>query len=313
MSFVIPKEQYNGKINTVVLGKGDLQVGVGGETALPFCVFEGDIKNKPIVAMDVYDVVPKHWPNYLIEYYKDVLDDPKKFAKKCIDEYSADAICFHITGVNPDVNTLNAEQAGNLVKELRESISKPLIVYPEAPLEVVADVMKKVSEINEDTNILLGWVEEDNYKTLAAATIAYKNNLISLNPLDVNIAKQLNILLTQLGVPEDRIVMDPSSSGLGYGIEYCFSAMERLKIAALLQDDKMTQMPIINNIAAEIWKVKEVKENQETVEDWGNDENRGINWETISAMCMLLSGSNIVTMSHPKAVKIIKDVINELL
>ncbi len=313
MSFVIPKEQYNGKINTVILGKENSETHIGGETALPFCIFEGEIKNRPIVAMDVYDIVPKHWPNYLIEYYKDVLDDPIKFAKKCIDVYEADAICFHIVGVNPDINTLTAEQAANLTKNLRLAITKPLIVYPDAPLEVVAEIMKKVSEVNAESNILLGWVEEDNYKTLAASAIGYKNNLISLNPLDVNIAKQLNILLTQLGMPEDRIVMDPSSSGLGYGIEYCFSAMERLKIAALLQDDKMTQMPIINNIAAEIWKIKEVKENQVSAEDWGKDEERGINWETISAMCMLLSGSNIVTMSHPKAVKLIKDIIKELL
>jgi acetyl-CoA decarbonylase/synthase complex subunit delta len=134
-----------------------------------------------------------------------------------------------------------------------------------------------------------------------------------LNPLDVNIAKQLNILLTQLGLEKDRIVMDPSSSGLGYGIEYCYSAMERLKIAALSQDDKMTQMPIINNIATEIWKVKEVKEPNESFSEWDNIEERGINWETISAMCMLLSGSNIVTMLHPKAVKIIKELVNELL
>jgi acetyl-CoA decarbonylase/synthase complex subunit delta len=143
--------------------------------------------------------------------------------------------------------------------------------------------------------------------------MGYNNNLIALNPLDVNIAKQLNILLTQLGLSPHRIVMDPSSSGLGYGIEYCFSAMERLKIAALLQDDKMTQMPIINNIAIEIWKVKEVKGSEDEYPEWGDLETRGINWETISAMCFFLSGSNIVTMRHPKAVKLVKEAIAELM
>jgi acetyl-CoA decarbonylase/synthase, CODH/ACS complex subunit delta len=313
MNFQIPKDEYTGKINTLKLGKDKTEVLVGGEAVLPFYSFEGEISNKPVIALDVFDMMPTNWPEYLLNYFKDVADDPIKWAKKCIEEFGADAICLQLTKVNPEIGSTTPEEAGELVKNIREAIDKPLIVYADAPLEIVAEVMKKVSEKNSESNILLGWVEEDNYKTLAASTIGYKNNLIALDPLDVNIAKQLNILLTQLGLSADRIAMDPSSSGLGYGIEYCFSAMERLKIAALLQDDKMTQMPIINNIAAEIWKVKEVKESEEAYPEWGNLEERGINWETISAMCMLLSGSNIVTMRHPKAVKLIKEIINELL
>ena len=313
MSFNVPKDAYSGKINTVMLGKEKSEVAVGGEEAMPFYSFEGRIANRPILAMDVFDKKPENWPEYLLSYYSDVCNDPLNWAKKSINEYKADAICLHLTKVNPDVGTMSPQEAAELVKNVRGEIDKPLIVYAEAPLEIVAEVMKKVSEVNADTNLLLGWVEEDNYKTLAASAIGYKNNLISLDPLDVNIAKQLNILLTQLGLPADRIVMDPSSSGLGYGIEYCFSAMERLKIAALLQDDKMTQMPIINNIASEIWKVKEVKESEENYPEWGKVEQRGINWESISAMCMLLSGSNIVTIAHPKTVEILKGIIMELL
>jgi acetyl-CoA decarbonylase/synthase complex subunit delta len=312
MSFQVPKDEYTGKINTIRLGKEKTETLVGGEIALPFYSFEGEIVNMPIIAMDVYDEKPLKWPDYLFNYFSDVADDPKEWAKKCIEEFGADAICFHLTKVNPDIGNMTSEQAGQLVKNVREAIDKPLIVYADAPLEIVAEVMKKVSEMNTESNILLGWVEDDNYKTLAVSAIGYKNNLIALSPLDINIAKQLNILLTQLGLPADRIAMDPSSSGLGYGIEYCFSAMERLKIAALFQDDKMTQMPIINNIAVEIWKVKEVRESEEVYPEWGNLEERGINWETISVMCMLLSGSNIITMRHPKAVKLIKSLIIEL-
>ncbi|MBU4292653.1 MAG: acetyl-CoA decarbonylase/synthase complex subunit delta [Actinobacteria bacterium] len=313
MNFQIPKDEYTGKINTLKLGKDKTEVLVGGESVLPFYSFDGETSNKPAIALDVFDMTPTNWPEYLLNYFKDVADDPIKWAKKCIEEFGADAICLHLTKINPEMGSMTPEEAGELVKSIREAIDKPLIVYADAPLEIVAEVMKKVSEKNSESNILLGWVEEDNYKTLAASTIGYKNNLIALDPLDVNIAKQINILLTQLGLSADRIAMDPSSSGLGYGIEYCFSAMERLKIAALLQDDKMTQMPIINNIAAEIWKVKEVKESEEAYPEWGNLEERGINWETISAMCMLLSGSNIITMRHPKAVKLIKEIISELL
>ncbi|MBM3707323.1 MAG: acetyl-CoA decarbonylase/synthase complex subunit delta [Actinobacteria bacterium] len=313
MGFQVPKDTYTGKVNTLKLGKDKSETLLGGESTLPFYSFEGEIVNRPIIAMDVYDSRPLSWPDYLFNYFSDVADDSIKWARKCIEEFKADAICFHLTKVNPDIGNMTPEEAGKLVKSIREAIDKSLIVYADAPLDIVAEVMKKVCEINAESNILLGWTEDDNYKTLAASAIGYKNNLIALNPLDVNLAKQLNILLTQLGLPAERIAMDPSSSGLGYGIEYCFSAMERLKIAALFQDDKMTQMPMINNIAAEIWKVKEVKESEEIYPEWGSLEERGINWEAISVMCMLLCGSNIVTMRHPKAVKLVKELISELL
>jgi len=313
LSFQIPKNSYSGKINTLKLGAGDSQVLVGGETALPFYTFEGENPNKPIVAMEVYDSKPDDWPETVSKYFDDVMDDPIKWAKKNIDEYGADAICLKLTRINPDGEDMSPEEAAVMTADLREAISKPLIVYGTGPIEKIAEVMKKVSEKNADTNIIMGWAEEDNYKTLAAAAMGYNNNVTSLNQLDVNIAKQLNILLTQLGLSPDRIAMDPASSSLGYGLEYCYSAMERLKIAALLQDDKMTQMPIINDIAPEVWKVKEVKESQESTPEWGDQELRGINWETISCTSLLLSGSNILVMRHPKAVSLIKKLINDLL
>lgn len=313
MSFQVPKNTYTGKINVLKLGKDNTGISVGGEAALPFYSFEGEIPNKPIIAIEVYDTKPSDWPQVVSKYYSDVFDDPVKWAQKSISEYGADAICLKLSKINPDAGDMSPEDAAEITKTVRESISRPLIVYGTGPMEKIAEVMKKISEKNKDSNILMGWVEEDNYKTTAAAAMAYNNNVIALNPLDVNIAKQLNILLTQLELPADRIAMDPSSSGLGYGIEYCYSAMERLKIAALIQDDKMTQMPIISNIAPEIWKVKEVKENEENYPQWGNQEERGINWETISCMSMLLSGTNILVMRHPKAVNIIKEFIKELL
>jgi len=313
LSFQIPKNSYSGKINTLKLGTGDSQVLVGGETALPFYTFEGENPNKPIVAMEVYDSKPDDWPETVSKYFDDVMDDPIKWAKKNIDEYGADAICLKLTRINPDGEDISPEDAAVMTADLREAISKPLIIYGTGPIEKIAEVMKKVSEKNADTNIIMGWAEEDNYKTLAAAAMGYNNNVTSLNQLDVNIAKQLNILLTQLGLPSDRIAMDPASSSLGYGLEYCHSAMERLKIAALLQDDKMTQMPIINDIAPEVWKVKEAKESEESTPEWGDQELRGINWETISCTSLLLSGSNILVMRHPKAVTLIKKVINDLL
>ena len=312
MSLQVPKNTYTGKINVVKLGKDDTETAVGGEAALPFYNFEGEIPNKPIIAIEVYDAKPSDWPQVVSKYYSDVFDDPVKWAQKSIDEYGADAICLKLSKINPDAGDMSPEDAAEITKTVRESIGKPLIVYGTGPMEKIAEVMKKISEKNKDSNILMGWVEEDNYKTMAAAAMAYNNNVVALNPLDVNIAKQLNILLTNLGLSADRVAMDPSSSSLGYGIEYCYSAMERLKIAALIQDDKMTQMPIINNIAPEVWKVKEVKESEENYPRWGSQEERGINWETISCMSMLLSGTDIIVMRHPKAVSLIKEIIKDL-
>lgn len=313
MVFEIPKNSYNGKINILKLGTGSSQILAGGEAALPFHVFEGDIPNRPIIAMEVYDAAPSGWPVAVSGYFEDVFDDPLKWARKNIDEYGADAICLKLTRINPDGENQSPEEAAELTGKLREEIGRPLIVYGTGPIEKIAEVMKRVSERNADSNILMGWAEEDNYKTIAAAAMGYNNNVISLNQLDVNIAKQLNILLTQLGLPPERIAMDPASSGLGYGLEYCHSAMERLKIAALLQDDKMTQMPIINDIAPEVWKVKEVKESQADYPEWGDQEERGINWEIISCMSLLVSGSNILVMRHPRAVELIKKMIEEML
>ena len=313
MDFQIPKNVYNGKINVAKLGKDDTETKIGGETVLPFYSFEGEIPNSPVIAIEVYDKKPADWPETVSKYYSDVFDDPVKWAKKSISEYGADAICLNLSSINADEGDMSPEDAAELTKTVRESIEKPLIVYGAGPMEKISEVMKKVSENNKDSNILLGWVEEDNYKTTAAAAIAYNNNVTAVNSLDVNIAKQLNILLTQLGLPADRIVMDPASSGLGYGLEYCYSAMERLKVAALMQDDKMTQMPIINNIAPEIWKLKEVKGSHKEYPQWGDQEERGINWETISCMSLLLSGSNILVMRHPKAVSIVKEIMGKLL
>jgi acetyl-CoA decarbonylase/synthase complex subunit delta len=313
LEFQVPKNTYTGSINIVKLGKDNAEILIGGEHALPFYTFEGELPNKPVIAMEVYDKKPTDWPEIIGKYYKDVFDDPVKWAKKNIDEYGADVICLKLTRINPEGDNIGPEEAADITVKIRESISKPLVVYGAGPLEKIAEVMKKVSEKNAGCNILMGWVEEDNYKTIAAAAMGYNNNVIALNPLDVNIAKQINILLTQLGLPAGRIVMDPSTSSVGYGIEYCYSAMERLKIAALMQDDKMTQMPMITNIAPEVWKIKEVKESEESYPEWGNHEERAINWETISCMSMLIAGADILVMRHPKAVELIRGAINDLL
>jgi acetyl-CoA decarbonylase/synthase, CODH/ACS complex subunit delta len=311
MEFQIPVDEYSGEVNLVKLGSGKKEITVGGDSTLPFYSFDKEQKSKPVIAVEIYDEVPANWPDCVLKYYADVSGDPVLWAKKAIDDFGADAICLQLKSLSND-EPANYEALAELAFNLNNSIDKPLIVYGEGTLDKISEALKKISEKNPNTNMLLGYAEEDNYKTVGAASIGYGNNLIASDPLDVNIAKQINILLTQLGLSADRIVMDPSSSSLGYGIEYSYSCMERLKIAAVLQNDKMTQMPIINNLAKEVWKTKEVFESEENYPKWGNQEKRAINFEVITAVSLMLAGSNILVMRHPKAISIVKDIINEL-
>ena len=311
MEFQIPLDEYSGVVNLVKLGKGNNEITVGGDCTLPFYSFDKKQESKPIIAIEIYDEVPGNWPACVSKYYSDVFSDPVLWAKKAISDFGADAICLQLKSLSND-EPADYDSLADLTLKLNNAIDKPLIVYGDGMLDGISEALKKISEKNPNTNILLGFAEEDNYKTVGAASIGYGNNLIASNPLDVNIAKQINILLTQLGLPADKIVMDPSSSSVGYGIEYSYSCIERLKIAAVLQNDKMTQMPIINNLAKEVWKTKEVLESEENYPNWGDQEKRAINFEVITATSLMLAGSNILVMRHPKAISIVKDIINEL-
>jgi acetyl-CoA decarbonylase/synthase, CODH/ACS complex subunit delta len=312
MEFQIPVDEYSGEVNIVKLGTGKNEITVGGDSTLPFYSFDKKQKSKPIIAVEIYDEAPENWPDCVKKYYADVLGDPVLWAKKAITDFGADAICLQLKSLAND-EPADYEAIADITSKLNSSIDKPLIVYGDGTPDRISEALKKISEKNPNTNILLGYAEEDNYKTVGAASIGYGNNLIAADPLDVNIAKQINILLTQLGLSADRIVMDPSSSSVGYGIEYSYSCIERLKIAAVLQNDKMTQMPIINNIAKEVWKTKEVLESEENYPKWGDQEKRAVNFEVITAVSLMLAGSNILVMRHPKAISIVRDIINGLI
>ncbi len=136
--------------------------------------------------------------------------------------------------------------------------------------------------------------------------------MIASTPIDVNLAKQLNILLGNLGVPDEQIIMDPTASSIGYGIEYCYSVMERMRMAALTQQDEKLQFPIICNIAKEVWKTKEVKIPAEKAPKLGDARKRGVLMEAMSAMVLLLAGADVLIMRHPEAIKLIREMIAEL-
>ena len=310
MGLEIYKESYTGAIKEIILGKGDKAVTVGGETCYPFYTWEGDMPHKPVIAMEVWDMEPDEWPEAALSHFKDVISDPAAWAKKCVDEFGADLIVLQLKSTDPNSQNASPEDAAATVKKVLEAIDVPLMLWGTANIEKDEEVLKKISEENNGANLVLGPVEDKNHKGIGASALGYGHTLISSSPIDINLAKQVNILLENLGMQLDRMIVDPTTGGLGYGMEYSYSVMERLGMAALTQGDDKLQLPIINNLANEIWKCKEAKQTVDEAPVLGDPERRGILMEAVSAVIYLLSGSNVLIMRHPEAIRLTKAFID---
>ena len=312
MPVEIPSTRYSGTIKEIKLGKGEKSVTIGGETSYPFFLHEGTMPHKPRIAMEVWDTVPEDWPAAAIKPFKDVLENPVAWAKKCIQTYGADMIALQLISIDPNGLNRGPEEASALVKKVADAIDVPLMVWGVANHEKDTAVLTKVAEVCRDKKLILGPVEEKDYKIIGAAAIACQHTIAASSPIDINLAKQLNILLGNLGVPDGAILMDPTVSGIGYGLEYAYSVMERMRTAALTQQDEKLQYPIICNLSKEVWKSKEIQQ-PDDAQFMGNAEKRGILLEAMSAMALLEAGGDVIVMRHPEAVKLIKEMISELI
>ena len=312
MAFEIPKTAYSGKIKNITLGKGDKALTVGGESAYPFYLFEGEMPNLPKIAMEVYDEPPEEWAEAALAPFAGVTDDPVAWAQKCINDYGAEAICLQLLSTDPNGTNRPAQEAVEVVKKVAAAVDVPLLVWGTANHDKDTEVLRLVAEAVQDKPLILGPLEEADHKKIGASAIAYKHTVISSSPIDINLAKQLNILLGNLGVPDASLVMDPTSSSIGYGIEYCYSVMERMRMAALTQQDAKLQFPIVCNIAKETWKSKEAKLAQADDPKMGDTAKRGILLEAMSAMLLLLAGADVLIMRHPDAIKLVREMITDL-
>ncbi|MDO9124390.1 MAG: acetyl-CoA decarbonylase/synthase complex subunit delta, partial [Deltaproteobacteria bacterium] len=227
MPFEIPKITYTGTIKEVTLGKGPKAVTIGGENSYPYHLFEGEMDHPPRIAMEVYDVPPEDWPETALEPFRDVVHDPVAWARKCVETYGAELIALQLVSTDPNGLNRPAEEAVETVKKVATSIEVPLIVWGSANVEKDGDLLRKVAEACDGMNLIIGPVVEGNYKQVGAGAIAYRHTVIASSPIDINLAKQLNILLGNLGIPDGQIIVDPTTGGLGYGIEYTYSVMER--------------------------------------------------------------------------------------
>ncbi|WP_446011613.1 acetyl-CoA decarbonylase/synthase complex subunit delta [Candidatus Electrothrix sp.] len=304
------KVDYSGAIREVSLGNGDNAVTVGGSTSLPFHLFEGELGNKPLIAMEIMDTRPDNWPDTLTQYFDDVMDSPVDWAKKCVDVYKADALNIWLNGTDPNGANRSAADAAKDAAAVIEAVDVPIIVWGCGNAEKDTETLREVTSLIGDRKVCLAPLEDTNYRAVGATAMAFQHPMVAASPIDVNLAKQLNILLENLGVPLDTVMMDPSVGALGYGIEYTYSVMERIRIAALTQKDEKLQVPMICNLGREVWKAKEA--GLPTDEMLGDQENRGVMMEAITASCMLVSGGEVLIMRHPKAVNMTKALINGL-
>jgi acetyl-CoA decarbonylase/synthase, CODH/ACS complex subunit delta len=312
MPIEIPKDKWPGTVRQVVIGATAEEGGtrskkvvVGGETTMPFMHFEGSIPNRPMVAIEIRDRRPEDWSPLLLETWKDVVDDPAKWAKAA-EEAGADLIQIMLHLDN------TPESAVATVKAVLNACGLPLIVFGPGQAEADNTLLVAVAEATKGERLLLGICEDKNYRTIVATAMANGHLVDARTPMDVNLSKQLNILISDMGLPMDRIMMDPTTGALGYGIEYGFSVMERLRLAAL-QGDAMTQLPMLVTPGFEAWKTKESKVGEGVPASWGDWLQRAINWETMTAVALLESGADIIVLRHPESVKRVKAAIEELM
>jgi len=311
LAFEIPKQPYSGIIGETEIGKGEGAVKIGGEESYPFHLFEGNMPNSPKIAMEVWDYDPsEEWPAPAVEALKDVISSPEEWAKKCVDEYGADIIVLQLKSIDPNGMNRSPDEASALAKKVAEAVDVPLVFWGTANNQKDEEVLKKISEACEGKNVSLSPIEEGNHKGIGASALGYGHTIVSSSPIDVNLAKQLNILLGNLGVKSDKILIDPTTGGLGYGLEYSYSVMERIRMAALTQEDDKLQIPMINNIGNEIWKSKEAGQSIEEAPTLGDPEKRPILMEAVAAVCYLMAGSDIVILRHPESVRIVRSFID---
>jgi len=312
MPIEIPKDKWTGSINTLTIGATSadggtrtLSVTIGGQTTMPFMQFEAPTPNKPVIAIEIKSRKPDDWSPLLADVWGEAMADPAQWAKKA-EEAGADIIVLALTVED------NPEDAVKAVKSVLEATGLPLIVWGPGQVEKDNELLVPVSEAAKGEKLVLGICEDKNYRTIVATAMANGHLVQARAPMDVNLSKQLNILISDMGMPKNRILMDPTTGALGYGIEYGYSVMERLRLAAL-QGDVMTQLPMIVTPGFEAWKTKEAKVGEGVPEAWGDWNSRSIHWETLTAMSLVESGADIIVLRHPESVKRIKEATEELM
>ena len=312
-------EKWPGSVSGVTIGSSRESGGsrahvikIGGQAALPYLFGEGNIPHAPVIASEVWDIAPPDWPTELNRAYGDVISNPLVWAEKCVKEYKTKLLCIRLQGAHPDSQNKKVEDEAKLIGQLLKKVDVPLIIIGCGDNAKDNQVIPACCEAAKGERCLIGTAEQDNYKTIAAAVLADGHNIIAQSPIDINIAKQLNILISDMGLPLERIVINPTIGALGYGLEYAYSIMERARLAALA-GDKTVSSPFICFVGQESWRVKESRAPQSEFPTWGEEKERGIIWEIITAAALIQAGADILVMRHPLAIEKIQGYIDKLM
>ncbi len=302
---------WSNSINVVTIGEGDNAVRVGGETTLPFLHDEGDMPHRPKIALDVFDAVPDTWSGVLVQALGEAADDAVAWAKKG-QEMGVDLISLHMTAHAREEDPASPQECAELARAVCDAVDLPLIVWGADEEKPDNAMYPAVSQALAGERCLLGAATEENYRTLTATCIADGHNIIGQSPIDINICKQVNVLVSDMGMPLDKIVIYPCNGALGYGLEYAYSIIERTRLAAL-GGDRLMSMPVLVEVGPEVQRAKEVKASEEEMPQWGSQAKRGIAWEATTAVSYLQSGADIVTLCHPQAVDLVKEYIDSFM
>jgi acetyl-CoA decarbonylase/synthase complex subunit delta len=308
LEFKVPIKEYRGEVAEIQLGATKAEGGtrkkvvkLGGQSSLYW--FEGGIKNRPVVTFDVFDVAPP-LPKAIREHVEDVWDSPSEWAKKAV-KLGADLVTIHLTSTDPNNKDTSPKEAAKVVEEMLQAVDVPLVIGGSGTPEKDPLVLEKCAEVAEGERCLLASANLDlDYKKIAKAAIKYKHNVLSWTSMNINDQKSLNRLLFDEGLPKEQIVQDPTTGALGYGLDYTYSIIERMKIGALKNDEEL-QMPISCGVT-NAWGARESWLKNE---DWGPREYRGPLWEIMTGTAVLMAGADIMMMLHPMAVKTVKDII----
>ncbi len=318
MTVEIPKEKWAGTVREVTLGATSDQGGtrtktitVGGEGSMPFLNYDGKTLRTPVIGVEICDRKPDDWSPLLYQAWGEVMDDPGTWAKAAEDA-GADLIYLVLSLNVADGAPNTPELARSALRKVLDASGLPVIVIGPGQAELDNELLVPVAEEGKGEKLVLGLCEDKNYRTIVAAAMANDQVVQSSTPMDVNLSKQLVILITDMGLPLERILMDPTTGALGYGIEYGYSVMERLRLAAL-QGDVMTQLPMIVTPGAETWKVKESKVGEGVPEGWGVWEKRSLEWEAITASSLIHAGADIVIVRHPETLRRLRAVTADLM
>jgi acetyl-CoA decarbonylase/synthase complex subunit delta len=319
MTLEIVTEKWIGQVREVTLGATKAQGGsrartvtVGGETTLPFLTFEGQIPHPPALALEITDRKPADWSPLLLQAWGEVVNDPAAWAQAA-EAQGADLILIHFGAPESDNGHVNlGAHARATIRRVLQATGLPLLVFGPGQAEADNEILVAVAEEGAGERLVLGVCEDKNYRTIVAAALAHGHLVDSRTPMDVNLAKQLIILIHDMGLPLDRILMDPSTGALGYGLEYGYSVMERLRLAAL-QGDSMTQQPMLVTPGEEAWRVKEAKVNEGVPASWGDWTERAIAWETLTASTLIHAGADVVVLRHPESLRRLRASLSALM